>query len=108
MRGRSILARRRCTLGRRVRERHADGCLPTYPFQRQRYWVESTAPAAVNGRDRLAKCVYHVQWQPAGATAQARSTGIWLILGDTGNIGAKLAALLEREQQPYRFVSAMS
>jgi acyl transferase domain-containing protein/SAM-dependent methyltransferase/acyl carrier protein len=70
--------------------------LPTYPFQRQRFWVE--------GPDHEREAVvspdwfYRIAWQQAAElTADVESSpGCWIILADQGGVGRALAEALER------------
>ncbi len=78
--------RRRCTL-------------PTYPFQRQRYWLEpaerQTLPVSTPGE------LYEVKWLPTEAPprATAPTPGCWLLLADAAGVAEGLARLLEQEGQ---------
>src|SRR5207247_335988 len=78
--------------------------LPTYPFERQRYWIDvepvrraqdevPVAPAASPGGPEL----YETAWvrQPLEVTSATGAGGRWLILADAGGVGAALARRLE-------------
>ena len=75
--------------------------LPTYPFQRQRYWFEKgerrKEPEPV--ADQLGEHLYDVKWRPQSARApQAPAAGgTWLILADRSGTAAELAAHLAVE-----------
>ncbi len=89
--------------------------LPTYPFQRQRYWVEmppSAAPRSVTmssaqspstlSTDCPTDCLYEVVWEvaplPAGAAdAPLNQESRWLILQDCQGIGASLAEQVQSQ-----------
>jgi acyl transferase domain-containing protein/surfactin synthase thioesterase subunit/acyl carrier protein len=96
------------TIGRHV-------TLPTYPWQRQDYWVEGAAPRApapIVAADPLDGCVFEVRWpkkERAAETAadiQAPSRGAWLLFDDRGGLGAQLAsALNSRRQSVIRVIS---
>ena len=80
--------------------------LPTYPFQRQRYWIEGVArppsvsqehPGPAGTPPREAE--YEVAWQEADARTTPAPhghapAGPWIILADRGGVGAALADLL--------------
>ncbi len=79
--------------------------LPTYPFERRRFWIEPRAgglPEAARGGDPLAKkpdpadWLYLPAWKraPLAGTASAEA-GEWLVLADDEGIGARLAGRLE-------------
>jgi phthiocerol/phenolphthiocerol synthesis type-I polyketide synthase E len=78
--------------------------LPTYPFERERYWVEpgSAAAAAARGgeaaqrRSGPAGWMYLPVWRPAPLPAPAPvETAEWLVLADGPGIGGRLAGRLE-------------
>jgi amino acid adenylation domain-containing protein len=78
--------------------------LPTYPFERRRYWIEGAGPL---GFGRAAKApslakrpdpadwLYAPAWkrsvEPAPGPGEARR---WLVLADDGEVGERLAGLL--------------
>ncbi|MFL6234245.1 MAG: SDR family NAD(P)-dependent oxidoreductase [Thermoanaerobaculia bacterium] len=76
--------------------------LPTYPFERQRYWVDRrTAPAggdtAANVRQEISDWFYVPTWVPAAAPAEPSGDGVrrWLLLADDGGIAEAMARRLE-------------
>jgi phthiocerol/phenolphthiocerol synthesis type-I polyketide synthase E len=79
--------------------------LPTYPFERERYWVEpgtGTAGAAgrrgeaPGGRTDPAAWMYLPVWRGAPIPIQAPAeTAEWLVLADGLGIGGRLAGRLE-------------
>jgi acyl transferase domain-containing protein len=87
--------------------------LPTYPWQRERFWVELSHQVPGNGRaagaapDPAAKEVEDLLYEPRwerqalqpGATNGHAPTGAWLILADDGGLGEALALALEARGQ---------
>ena len=81
--------------------------LPTYPFQRRRYWVEtgsvmpfvsSSTPAAAHPPEEKVEDLYATQWQPLSALSHPdlcdldpSVAGHWLILADRQGVGKSLA-----------------
>ncbi|WBP85573.1 type I polyketide synthase [Kitasatospora cathayae] len=68
--------------------------LPTYPFQRERYWPR-TAPTAGSFASAVpssADLQYRAVWQPVGDPGAATLDGTWLVLGaERATVGAALA-----------------
>ena len=81
--------------------------LPTYPFQRQRYWIEQPTPAAQPTPESLAECFYQVQWQVKlkSQPPQKLNQSVWLIFADQGGLGAAIAQLLKQNGQRCLLVS---
>ena len=88
--------------------------LPTYPFERQRYWVEPTRSEAVPGlADRLSRkkpdladWFYVPSWRrsdlpplAAGQAAFTSATGPWLVFLDDTGFGESLVQRLKAESQ---------
>lgn len=85
--------------------------LPTYPFQRRRYWLREAAtgdekrrskPASPTLAERaspLRDWLYQVEWQPqaqgAGEVQRQSISGHWVIFADRGGVGRALARRLE-------------
>ncbi|NEQ29723.1 MAG: KR domain-containing protein, partial [Leptolyngbya sp. SIO4C5] len=91
--------------------------LPTYPFERQRYWIEpSQAPqlpaatAAVQRQSDIADWFYLPTWQRrpliADASAIAPASTRWLLFTDSGGVGSQLAHQLEQSEQTVITVSS--
>jgi acyl transferase domain-containing protein/acyl carrier protein len=81
--------------------------LPTYPFERQRYWVERPAPRASEARTaktldkatEVADWLYAPAWRAGTVAAPAvgeaaASPGRWLVLGGEDPLAARLASRL--------------
>ena len=68
--------------------------LPTYPFKRERFWVEGKRRAAAEPPP--SDIFYRAEWEakPAAA-ATSNPGGAWLILADRGGVGRSIAAELE-------------
>ncbi|MDB9526155.1 type I polyketide synthase [Oscillatoria sp. CS-180] len=70
--------------------------LPTYPFQRQRYWVGAAPqPSKLPAQPEM---TYQVTWQVQPPAISDRPTtlesGVWLILADSTGLGEALAQRL--------------
>nr|ADB12491.1 EpoD [Sorangium cellulosum] len=82
------------TAGRRVP-------LPTYPWQRQRYWIEAPAEGlGATAADALAQWFYRVDWpeMPRSSVDSRRArSGGWLVLADRGGVGEAAAAALSSQ-----------
>ena len=85
--------------------------LPTYPFQRKRYWPEvtissqqhSTAPVSKAAETPLAelnKWLYEIEWQAqplADVKPASAQPGQWLVLADDSGVGETLAQRLQTQ-----------
>ncbi|HZX00750.1 MAG TPA: SDR family NAD(P)-dependent oxidoreductase, partial [Bacilli bacterium] len=74
--------------------------LPAYPFQRERYWVESAAPAPPRAEPAPLTGLYASSWRPQGevdasALRAPAAAGRWVVLLDRSGVGERLAAALE-------------
>ncbi|NMO16394.1 SDR family NAD(P)-dependent oxidoreductase [Pyxidicoccus fallax] len=81
--------------------------LPTYPWQRERYWLEprpgQARPAAVTAADWY----YRIEWpEVARADASPTSDGHWLVLTDAGTDGTSVAAALRSRGQSCTVMQA--
>jgi amino acid adenylation domain-containing protein len=91
--------------GMHAHERLGRVPLPTYPFERSRFWIEPgdmalPAPRGAGPLERKpdpADWLYLPAWTrtPLGAQAPAEPAE-WLLLADAAGLGARLAARLER------------
>lgn len=90
--------------------------LPTYPFQRERYWVDisrreqSTEHRTVEKDERrdAGDLLYELQWRempqaPVGQVPAAE--GRWIILNDRGALGTELAKRLQESGARCTLVS---
>jgi acyl transferase domain-containing protein len=77
--------------------------LPTYPFERQRYWIDPPAPGAqvldAAPRTDVADWFWAPSWKqvPLPATAAEEEDGGWLIFLDETGLGEKIAERLRQE-----------
>ncbi len=99
---------------------HSEGgrviSLPKYPWQRDRYWIESIdssemAPLAASAPDSVAQLLYEVSWErkersTSNNTSRPIADGVWLVLSDNKGIGAALAKELEIRGQSCVYVRA--
>ena len=74
--------------------------LPTYPFQRQRYWVDTRRRrrAVVQDRSELEDRLYTRTWRPRESDAgdgDGPAPGAWVILADRTGVGEATARALE-------------
>lgn len=98
-------------------------CLPTYPFQRERFWVETVdkvpLPKILNPLHpdthfpETSNWLYQIAWQPQALNVnhqspEAETPGSWLIFADAGGMGEKLAHLLEERGENCTIVTTGS
>ena len=96
-------------------ERRRKVALPTYPFERQRFWVDPPAPAVpsasaapVQAPD-LADWFWVPSWREAPlAPAAPPENERWLIFLDSSGLGARIAARLRSEGREVFAVEAGS
>jgi polyketide synthase 12/myxalamid-type polyketide synthase MxaB len=70
----------------------ATGTLPTYPFQRQRYWIDTSRlrypqPSPPDTTD-LDDWLYQLAWRPQQTAPAVDRPSNWLIFADAGGVGA--------------------
>jgi amino acid adenylation domain-containing protein/non-ribosomal peptide synthase protein (TIGR01720 family) len=82
--------------------------LPTYPFQRERYWIERRDPAAAPSARRPLGEWFHVPvWRPTRAATPADSVpASVLVFGEVGGAGEPLAEALRAAGASVRRVRA--
>ncbi len=77
--------------------------LPTYPFERQRYWIEPQERPAAGGREELiagrlpdlSRWFHAPAWKMDVRPAAPREPeGAWLVLSDSRSTGSRLASRL--------------
>jgi NAD(P)-dependent dehydrogenase (short-subunit alcohol dehydrogenase family) len=82
--------------------------LPTYPFQRQRYWAHTesieypklTTPPEQAASAALNKSLYEVRWEKGllrEPTVDQMNSGPWLLLADDSGVAEELRRLLEQQ-----------
>lgn len=78
--------------------------LPTYPFQRERFWVDAKPREAEAPRSDL---FYRTEWEPKAAAPAGTLTaaGTWLVVADGGGFGRSVAALLEARGESCRVLA---
>ncbi|MBE9002315.1 type I polyketide synthase [Nostoc sp. LEGE 12447] len=87
--------------------------LPTYPFQRERFWVETVNKAIevkfLPSKEQNTDWLYEIAWQSKTLNSvQAEKPGSWFIFADQGGMGLKLAHLLESQGEYCIIVTAGS
>jgi amino acid adenylation domain-containing protein len=87
-------------------ERRRRCALPTYPFERQRHWVEPAEPRSAAPRPRRTGVdgwFYAPLWKetvppglPASPPPGSAGRDLWLVFADSSGLGGQLAGLLSR------------
>lgn len=95
--------------GHRAGERRRRVPLPTYPFERRRFWVNAAprgahAAAAAGARSSNQQDWFYVPlWRPRGAVSAAEIASgeplTWLLMSDDGGVGRSLADALRLADQ---------
>jgi acyl transferase domain-containing protein len=88
--------------------------LPTYPFQRERYWIDTSRlrPRSSIHHERTADdadlndWLYQLAWRPqlSSASEEAFISGSWLIFADGGGVGESVARLLRARGERCQLV----
>jgi len=69
--------------------------LPTYPFERQRYWIDppsSSSPARAAGKNSdVDGWFYLPSWKPALRAGERELTGTWIVVADRHGVADALA-----------------
>lgn len=75
--------------------------LPTYPFDRRKYWVKTTPghpPQPENSAGRIDHYLYEEQWWIRDRDqSQSSRPGVYVVLADRSGVGQSLAARLCRD-----------
>ncbi|MFI6824219.1 type I polyketide synthase [Micromonospora sp. NPDC050187] len=81
--------------------------LPTYPFQRQRYWIDTSRLPQLRGSDD-SDWLYQVDWRPQEITGAADEStpGRWLVFADAGGVAESVAAALRARGDRCELVHA--
>ncbi|NHN76931.1 SDR family NAD(P)-dependent oxidoreductase [Azotobacter chroococcum] len=80
--------------------------LPTYPFERQSYWIAAPGGAAgralppATGRREVADWFHVPAWTRSEAAEPTQQSGSVLLLGDAHGLGERLARHLQAAQRP--------
>jgi NAD(P)-dependent dehydrogenase (short-subunit alcohol dehydrogenase family)/acyl carrier protein len=91
--------------------------LPSYPWQRERYWLETARPHRIDVQDtpteKVDEWFYRLHWQPEAFANERQAPGplprsrgeTWLIFADSGGIGKALTRKLVKHGETCILVS---
>jgi acyl transferase domain-containing protein/acyl carrier protein len=89
--------------------------LPTYPFERRRFWIDlleaapsKASPSPKDPRAEIADWIYQVRWLPKDLhrTSESAEPGRWLILADRHGLGTVLRERFEEHGQECELMFA--
>ncbi|MFZ6030184.1 MAG: SDR family NAD(P)-dependent oxidoreductase [Chloroflexota bacterium] len=102
--------------GFHAQERRQRIPLPTYPFERKRYWVNTssttTAPAAPGKKNDIHEWFYLPSWRQTmlpdawDAASAAENRASWLVFSDAGRLSAQIIQQLQDAGQQVTCVLA--
>ena len=84
--------------------------LPSYPFQRQRYWLDEAKSLNDYRQTQQPDYFYQTQWRlkprssPNGGQDSPKTTGKWLIFADHDGLATAVIEALARSNQSYHLV----
>ncbi|MDM0053603.1 type I polyketide synthase [Variovorax sp. J22R115] len=82
--------------------------LPTYPFERQRYWSDAAMASPSESPARVPLPAYRLTWLRQSPAPVATSSALrhWLVIDDEGGLGERTAAALARQGARVRVARA--
>jgi acyl transferase domain-containing protein/acyl carrier protein len=85
--------------------------LPTYPFERQRFWCDDSAAPVPAARARPEIPAYRLVWREQTASMRrpadsSAKLGRWLVFADRGGLGDRLGHMLEKRDDACLYVEA--
>ena len=92
-------------------ERRRRVVLPTYPFERRRYWIDPAIPAAAPARRAAERAAlddwFHIpSWKRSATGTAAAEAGRWLVFADEVGVAAAATAALREKGHEVIVVEA--